>query len=187
MTERADRVCPVERAGTLDSRVRRWVQNPDKILGPWVKEGMVAVDLGCGPGFFTLAMARMVGESGRAIAADLQEGMLEKVRDKIHGTELEARIELHRCEAGSAGLPVGVDFVLAFYVVHEVPDQEAFFSELAGVLKEGGRLMVVEPPFHVSRDAFEVMVARAGEVGLEAVERPRVRFSKAVVLGKGGV
>ena len=44
---------------------------------------MTALDVGCGPGFFTLDMARLVGESGQVIAADLQEGMLQIVRDKI--------------------------------------------------------------------------------------------------------
>ena len=59
-----DRVCPVERAGMLDSRFRRWLQNPEKIVRPYLREGMTAVDLGCGPGFFTVDMAIMVGETG---------------------------------------------------------------------------------------------------------------------------
>ena len=44
---------------------------------------MTVLDVGCGPGFFTLDMARLVGPSGRVIAADLQEGMLEKLGQKI--------------------------------------------------------------------------------------------------------
>ncbi|MDP2215825.1 MAG: class I SAM-dependent methyltransferase [Methanolobus sp.] len=67
---------PVERSGLLDSSIRRWLQNPQKILRPYVKEGMVVLEVGCGPGFFTLDIARMV-------AVDLQEGMLQKVRDKV--------------------------------------------------------------------------------------------------------
>jgi ubiquinone/menaquinone biosynthesis C-methylase UbiE len=69
-------VCPVERAGSLDSKIRRWLQNPQKILVPYVREEMTVLDIGCGPGLFSVEMARMVGKSGRVIAVDLQEGML---------------------------------------------------------------------------------------------------------------
>ena len=73
------RVCPVALSGSLDNRIRRWLQNPEKILRPYITEGMAVLDVGCGPGFFSLEMARMVGKSGRVIAADMQEGMLQKV------------------------------------------------------------------------------------------------------------
>ena len=89
MSNRRNRVCPVERAGSLDNRIRRWLQNPRKILEPYIKEGMTVLDVGCGPGFFSIEIAQLVGKSGRVIAADLQEGMLQKLRDKIRGTELE--------------------------------------------------------------------------------------------------
>jgi len=96
MSDRNNCVCPVEIAGGLDNRIRRWLQNPKKILGPYIEEGKIILDLGCGPGFFSIDMAQMVGKSGRVIASDLQEGMLHKVRDKIKGTELEERITLHK-------------------------------------------------------------------------------------------
>ena len=46
------RVCPVEKAGNLDSGFRRWIQNPAKILKPYIKPGMTVIDLGCGPGIY---------------------------------------------------------------------------------------------------------------------------------------
>jgi ubiquinone/menaquinone biosynthesis C-methylase UbiE len=70
------------------------LQNPRKILGPYIKEGMTVLDVGCGPGFFSIELAQMVGKSGRVIASDLQEGMLRKLREKIQGTEFEERITL---------------------------------------------------------------------------------------------
>ena len=115
-----NRVCPAELAGTLDNRFRRWFQDPEKILKPFVNEGMVALDLGCGPGFFSVVMAQMVGIKGKVIASDLQKGMLEKLREKIHGRELEQRITLHKCEEEKIGLKEQVNFILAFYMVHEV-------------------------------------------------------------------
>jgi len=47
------------------------------------------LDLGCGPGFFSVEMAEMVGASGKVIAVDMQEGMLRKLESKIQGTEIE--------------------------------------------------------------------------------------------------
>jgi ubiquinone/menaquinone biosynthesis C-methylase UbiE len=184
VTDRKSRVCPVERAGSLDSRLRRWVQNPRKILAPYVREGMVALDMGCGPGFFSVEMAQMVGESGRVIAADLQEGMLERLGKKIEGTRLAGHITLHRCEEDGLGLSDPVDFALAFYMVHEVPDQARFFREIASTLKAGGKLLIVEPPLHVSRRAFEDTLASAEGAGLKVFERPSVLFSKAALLQK---
>jgi ubiquinone/menaquinone biosynthesis C-methylase UbiE len=185
VSDRKNRVCPIERAGSLDNRIRRWVQNPQKILGAYIEEGMTVLDVGCGPGFFSVDMAKMVGETGRVIAADLQEGMLEKLREKIKGTELEGRIRLHKCEEDKTGVLENVDFVLLFYVVHEVPDKEEFFNEIVNILKTNGRILIIEPPFHVSKRAFEETVRKAREAGLTEVERPKVFLSKTVILKKG--
>ena len=185
MSDRNNRVCPVERAGSLDNRIRRWLQNPQKILGAYIEEGMTVLDVGCGPGFFSTDMAQMVGESGRVIAADLQEGMLEKLRDKIKGTELEGRITLHKCEGDKTGVCENVDFVLLFYVVHEVPNKEEFFNEIVNILKPNGQIFIIEPPFHVSKVAFEEAVRKAREAGLTEVERPKVFLSKTAILKKG--
>ena len=85
MESKRNRVCPVELAGSLDNKIRRWLQDPRKILAPYVKEGMTALDIGCGPGFFSIEMAKMVGRNGKVISADLQEGMLKKLGKKIKG------------------------------------------------------------------------------------------------------
>jgi len=177
-------VCSVKMAGGLDNKLRKWIQNPVKILKPYIREGMIVMDLGCGPGFFTLEIAKLVGESGRVIAADLQQGMLEKVRNKAHGTMLEKRIVLHQCGSDKIGLTEQVDFVLAFYVVHEFPDQGAMFAEQASLLKPNGRVLVVEPPFHVSRKGFEREIEIARDAGFKVVERPKFCLSSAVLLEK---
>jgi ubiquinone/menaquinone biosynthesis C-methylase UbiE len=179
-----EHVCPVERAGILDNRIRRWVQDPRKILGPYINEGMTVLDVGCGPGFFSIAMANLVGRSGRVIASDLQEGMLQKLRAKIQGTELGERITLHKCEENKIGLSEKVDFILAFYMAHEIPNQEAFFNEISSMLKPNGQVLVVEPAFHVSRKSFEETIRRGRRAGLEPDETPRVFLSRAVVLKK---
>ncbi len=185
MDDRKNHVCPVERAGILDHGLRRWLQDPQKILKPYIKEGMTVLDIGCGPGFFSVDMAQMVGRSGRVIASDLQEGMLQKLRKKIQGTELEERITLHKCEENKVGMSVNVDFVLAFYMVHEVPDPKKFLEEINSILKPNGQLLIVEPPVRVSKTAFQETIRKARDAGFKPVEGPKVLLSKTVMLQKG--
>jgi ubiquinone/menaquinone biosynthesis C-methylase UbiE len=185
LSNRNNRVCPVERAGSLDSKIRRWFQNPQKILRPYIEEGMTVLDVGCGPGFFSIDMAQMVGKSGRVIASDLQEGMLQKVRNKIEETELEKRITLHKCEKNKIGVTERVDFVLLFYMVHEVPNKKEFFNEIGTILKQNGQVLIVEPPFHVSKSEFEETVRKARDAGFSDIEGPNVFLSKTRILKKG--
>lgn len=180
-----NRVCPLALARFLDGRIRRWLQDRRKILRPYMKEGMTVLDIGCGPGFFSIEIARMVGKSGRVIGSDLQEGMLQTLRDKIRGTELEERITLHKSQKHKLGLSEAVDFVLAFYVVHEISDQEDFFNEIQSILKENGHVLIVEPPIHTSKTAFEETIQKALEAGLVTIDRPKMFPNKAVVLQRG--
>lgn len=184
MSGRKDRVCPVERAGHLDNWFRRFYQNPGKIVGTYLDEGMTAIDLGCGPGYFTIEMAKTVGAGGRVFAVDLQDGMLEKVEAKIAGTALEKRITLHKCKEDGIGLEEPVDFILLFYVVHEVPDRERLFSEVESLLKFGGKALVVEPPFHVSKKDFAETISMAEKAGLSAAKGPKLFPNKSAILNK---
>lgn len=54
----------------MTSPLRKLIQNPRKILSPYVVPGMVVVEPGCGGGFFTLELARLVGPTGRVHALD---------------------------------------------------------------------------------------------------------------------
>ena len=185
MSDKTNRVCPVESADRLDGWFRRWSQKPRKILGPYLEEGMTVLDVGCGPGFFSVDMARMLGKSGRVIAADLQAGMLQKLGNKIQGTELEERITLHKCEENRIGVSEEVDFVLVFFVFHEIPNQEEFLAEMGSVLKPNGLVFVAEPPFHVSKSAFEETIRKFKDAGFTLIERPKVLFCKTALLKRG--
>ncbi|MFI5144476.1 MAG: class I SAM-dependent methyltransferase [Ignavibacteria bacterium] len=179
-----NRVCPIERAGRLDSKIRNFIQNPYRILRNYIRPGMNALDIGPGPGYFTIPMAEMLGASGKVIAADLQQGMLDKLKNKITGTEFEQRIILHKCDADKIGVTDEVDFILAFYVVHEVPDAGKLFSELHTILKKNGKILIVEPPGHVSKNDFEKMAAKAEQAGFIIIEKPRIFLGRTVVLMK---
>ena len=180
--ERSKRVCPVRHTRSLDNVFRRWIHNPRKLLKEYVKEGMIVLDIGCGSGLYSVEMAKMVGERGMVIAADLQEGMLQKLKNKIQETKIEKRIRLHRCEEDRMGITEKIDFALAFYMVHEVPDQEKFFKEMRSILKPDGKFLIIEPKFHVSKEAFEETIKRAITIGFKPSEKPKVLLSRAMVL-----
>ncbi len=179
-----NRVCPVELSGSLDTKFRRLIQNPVRILKPYILPGMEVLDLGCGPGYFTTAIAELAGESGKVTAADLQEGMLDIVRKKIQGTELEKRIVLHRCEKNTINYSGKADFIFAFYVIHEIPDKQRLFSELYNALKPGGSILIVEPPLHVSKNEFRKMIDVAVDTGFSLNGSPRLFPNKSVLFRK---
>jgi ubiquinone/menaquinone biosynthesis C-methylase UbiE len=183
MDAQRNRVCPVELANSLDNRLRRWLQNPRKILAPYIREGMTVLDVGCGPGFFSVEMAQMVGKSGTVISADLQEGMLQNLKKKIQGTELETRIKLVRCGHETINVSDMVDFILAFFMVHEVPDKDFFFKQLKPLLNGDGQFLLVEPTlFHVSRTEFEATIKIAENHGFTRYPGPRLPFSWTAIL-----
>ncbi len=179
-------VYPASRAALLDNRVRRLVHPPQKILGDFIRPRDVVLDIGSGSGFFTRAMARMVGGTGKVIAVDLQEAMLQKVQETAQKEGLLPRIRLHRARTDTLDCSRRecADFALAFYVVHEVPDAGRLLREIAALLVPGGSLLVVEPKGEVPAAEFERMVESARSAGFRTVKRPKVLFSRAVVLQK---
>lgn len=186
MSEGKHRVCPVPLAGSLDNRIRKWLQNPREILGPYVKSGMTVLDFGCGPGFFTVELAELVGKSGKVIAVDLQEGMLRKLREKIKGTGLENRIRIQKCDPERIGVLEPVDAVVAFYVFHELPDRRATLIELKNLLKHKGILILAEPKYiHVSERDFQQTIRIAVECGFEKLAHLNIFMSRAAVLRNG--
>ena len=90
-------LCPSWFAWVINNAVRRWLHKPKEILGQLIAPGSTIVELGCGSGPFTIALAEMVGPSGRVIAADLQPAMLRKVRRRITQAGVQDRVELHQC------------------------------------------------------------------------------------------
>jgi SAM-dependent methyltransferase len=182
-------VFSASRAGHLDSRLRRFIYRPDRLAERYVKPGDRVLDFGCGPGFFTREFATSVGDTGMVIAADLQEEMLDILREKLEPEGLMPRIRTHRCAPGSIGLPADLngtfDTAFAIFVVHEVPDPAKLFREIAMLLKSGGTFFYSEPPFIVSGGEFRDNLARAEVAGLRLVETRFFFVNRAAVLRKG--
>jgi ubiquinone/menaquinone biosynthesis C-methylase UbiE len=171
----AGRVCPPWVGYLLLNPLRRLVEDPHQVLGPFIREGMTVLEPGCGMGFFTLPLARMVGPQGRVVAVDLQRKMLSVLRRRAEKAGLLDRIELRLAESGTLGLKhlIGkVDLVAALHMVHEVPDQAAFFSEVRGTLKPEGKLLIIEPRGHVSQGQFDETVVAAEKAGFRVEGSP---------------
>ena len=182
------RVCPWWIGYLLLSPLRKWGQNPRRILGPYVRPGMTVVDVGSAMGYFTLPLAELVGPTGRVVAVDLQARMLRTLARRARRAGLAGRIEMRGCTAESLGLSdlAGrVDFALVFAVAHEVPDVARLMAELAAVLSPQGRALLAEPSGHVSAEEFAASIAAAEAANLTVESQPAIARSRAALLAAG--
>ena len=181
-------VCPWWIGYILASPLRRLWHDPHRILSPLVAEGMTVLEPGPGMGFFTLELARLVGPAGRVVAVDVQPRMLAALRRRAERRRLHDRIETRQASGESLGiadLAGRVDFVLAFAMVHEVPDRPRFFAEVTAGLKPGGRILLAEPRGHVSEELFAKFLQLAAASGLREASRPVIASTRSAVLTRG--
>ena len=180
-------VCPWWLGYFLASGLRRLVQDPAAILRPFVAGGMVVFEPGPGMGFFTLELARLVGRGGKVVAVDVQPRMLSELRRRAEEAGLADRVDARLGPGDGMGiddLRGRVDFVLAFGVVHELPDEERFFAEASAALKSGGRILLAEPSFHISEREFEATLGAARKYALLTGPGPAIRWTRSAVLRK---
>ena len=178
-------VCPWWVAYTFDNPLRKIIHKPEKILGEYVKEGMTVMDLGCGMGHFSLGMARLVGSTGKVIAVDLQQKMLDIMYRRARRIGVADRVSAHHCPVEDLEIKERVDFILAFWMVHEVPDQNNFFSCLKSILKPDGNMLIAEPKMHVNIEDLKRTADIAQSCGWRLIESPKISFSHTALLGPG--
>ena len=180
-------VCPWWIGYWLASPIRKLFHNPRLILEPFVHEGMTVYEPGPGMGFFTLEMARMVGKGGLVVAVDIQTRMIENLARKAQRQGLSGRVDLRLANPTGMGindLTGKVDFVLAFAVVHELPDAGLFFKESFAVLKSGGKLLFSEPSNHIEQSEFDKSLDYARRAGFKVESMPTIRSNQTAVLVK---
>ncbi len=180
-------VCPWYIGYLLASPFRRLFQHPENILNPYVKAGMTVLEIGPGMGFFSLPLAKLVGESGQVICVELQERMLNSLRKRADKAGLLWRIDTRLCTQDSLkieDLTGKIDFALAFAVVHEIPDPKNFFVEIFNSLKKGGIVLVSEPTGHVTKEEFDETLSLAVAAGFTQVDTLIIKRSHAVLLKK---
>jgi 2-polyprenyl-3-methyl-5-hydroxy-6-metoxy-1,4-benzoquinol methylase len=183
------RVCPWWMGYMLMSPVRRMKQDPAKILSPYVREGMRALEIGPGMGYFTIPLARMVGDGGMVTAVDIQEKMLSSLKKRARRAGVDGRIGCVLASQGSLCLDKAeqpYDFALAFAVVHELPDHAAFFRELNAALRPGAMFMMADPPMRFLQDEYEAALMTAAAAGFEKTGEPVIARSRTALLKKTG-
>ncbi len=94
------------------------------------------------------------------------------------------RIHTHRSTPNSIGIDEPVDFAVAFYSVHEVPEPRRLFAEIHGLLRSQGRFLIVEPIGHVGAVEFTSLLSLSEDIGFKVADSPRVRLSRAALLVK---
>ncbi len=179
--------CPVWLGYLLNIPLRKLWHNPKKVLKPHVEAGMTAMDVGCAMGFFTLSMADLVGPEGKVVAVDLQAGMITRLRRRAECHGIADRLEGRICTADSLNLDdltEQIDFALAWFVIHEIPDRERALREIYATLKTDGTLLLAEPAVHVRQREFEAILQSATQAGFEVVEKQSRRLQHKAILRK---
>ncbi|MFQ3549720.1 MAG: class I SAM-dependent methyltransferase [Armatimonadota bacterium] len=175
-------VFPMQMVNKLSSPSRWVIHNPRVILDGLVQPEMTVVDFGCGPGFFTITMLNMVEKNGKVIAVDSQAEMLDLLKTRVNLVGFEDRVEYHQCDTGKIGINEKVDFILAFYVVHEVDNKDDFFAEAKSILKPNSYILIAEPRRRVSHSAFTETINSAVNAGFELICKPMILRSWTALL-----
>ena len=135
--------CPVSFSGLVDNPIRRRYMRPvlDR-LG--IHPGDTVLELGPGPGVFTLPVAQRVGPRGRVIAVDIQPEMIARLEARLRWAGV-TNVEAHTASAYELPIPdESIDRAFLITVLLEIPDPNRALKELQRVLKPGGVLSITE-------------------------------------------
>jgi ubiquinone/menaquinone biosynthesis C-methylase UbiE len=124
----------------MDNFVRRIVFPPEKLVSQFIMEGKAVADLGSGPGYFTLPIAKTVGQKGKVYAVDFDAKQIERLKKKAAREGYEETIEAHASSAAEIGFipDKGVDFVFASGLLCCMVDHAGAIREIKRILKEDG-------------------------------------------------
>ena len=155
-----DEAAPDWAHGAFDEeglKVARWIV---EMAG--IQPGMTVLEPGCGAGRMTRLLARAVGPSGRVIACDISERMLEAARRNVPGSN----VEFHAVSAEETELEENsLDAVLCFDVFPHFDDPAALLDRLHRALKPGGQLIVAHHPGR--HEVNEIHMEAGGAVGAD--------------------
>ncbi len=120
-------------------------QKPDEVLHALgVLPGMTVADLGAGTGYFSVHLARSVGDNGRVLAIDVEPKLVDYMKERATKSHLAQFVPL-LAPADDPKLPAkGVDLVLIVDTWHHIDDRLHYLAKLAAGLKDGGRVAVVD-------------------------------------------
>jgi len=141
-----DRVLSHTEAHKLEDPQRlRWLPPAEILSHLPLAPGMKVADVGAGTGYFSIPMARAVGESGEVYAVDLQQEMLDFLGEKLAQEGAPGNISLLRGSASHLPLPAGSAH-LTFYanVWHELENHDSAFGEALRISVPGGKIAILD-------------------------------------------
>jgi ubiquinone/menaquinone biosynthesis C-methylase UbiE len=110
-----------------------------------LKERQQVLEVGCGPGFFTIPSAKIVGPNGRVYAIDINPAAVEAVRQKAEKIGL-TNLSVFEADAARTGLPdQSIDIAFFFGVLHSIKNLQEVLKEIFRILREGSSLSVEKP------------------------------------------
>lgn len=182
----------------LDAYVARLIgperdawQRPDEVLAALgVAPGQTVADIGAGPGYFTLRLARAVGPEGRVFAVEVVPELVGVLRERLDQAAVGNVVPLLARQDDPLLPPASCDRILVADAFHHFPDGVAYLRRLAGALRRGGVIANVDfhrretpvgPPLahRVAREDFLVAADRAG---LAVVDEPTFLAYQYLVL-----
>lgn len=175
--------CPLWMHWLLASPLRRLIDSPEALLGPHVAPGMTVLEPGCGYGYFSLPLARMVGPEGKVLCVDVEPAPVARLLARAERAGLAARIAASVCSPTDLGLGAHagqVDLAAVIYAMHELEDLPGFLRQVTTLLKPRGRMLVLEPKGHVTAAQFGAQLDACRRAGLQEVPfgpQPRGRFA----------
>jgi 2-polyprenyl-3-methyl-5-hydroxy-6-metoxy-1,4-benzoquinol methylase len=179
---RGRHVCPWWACYLFDNPIRKLFQDPYEILSPYVKQGFTVIDIGPGMGYFTIPLLKLIGRDGKVIAVDIQEEMLTVLKRRAIKAGVDANLITHLSEADDFGLNEKADFIVAFWMLHEVTDKSRFLKNVKKLMKGAACVLIVEPRLHVTKMAFDRTIQMAEAGGLKIQTLPTVSLSRAILL-----
>ena len=121
-----------------------WQKVPEIFEAMGVEEGSHVADIGAGWGYFTTRFGKAVGPQGRVLAVDIDEKILEDLRQAVKKEGL-TNVEVIISKPDDPMLPDGsIDAALIINTYHEMTEYEAMLAHIFRALKPGGRLAIVD-------------------------------------------
>jgi ubiquinone/menaquinone biosynthesis C-methylase UbiE len=162
--------CPASLDWLVDNPVRRYYMAPvlDRV---GIRPGERVLELGPGPGTFTVEATRRVGPEGRLVAVDIQPEMIAQVQKQVREAGL-ANVETQVSDAYHLPLDdESVDRAFLVTVLPEIPDRQRALAELRRVLKPDGVLSITEEFLDPDYPLARTTIRWAKEAGFELAER----------------
>jgi ubiquinone/menaquinone biosynthesis C-methylase UbiE len=129
----------------LDNPRRREMLPPEEVMGLFnLTPGDIMADIGCGIGYFTFPAARLTGPVGKVYALDISTIMLAEVIIKQRQEDISNIETLQTGEYDLRLTAESVNIGFMCNVLHEIEDQDRFLQEIHRILKNKGRLLVIE-------------------------------------------